>query len=221
MQTPRHRFLAIEKTKQRLPDWQPGSLEAELYAALHGEKANASVVKALDIFRHEYKRETLEAALLSGMSSKEIEDLLRVDAQIVDAYRYLFFDTSVFENRLDEIDYAYTYQESVFGRDLKKLAVDLGKDCLRVRLANNEASDIPAAKIVESVRKIAFLSINMVRTDRSNTELSNFAQRWATLGLKTADSKQENTNNSLETLRLALEGVEHKQPEIDPDQILH
>lgn len=217
MQTPRHRFLAVEKAKQKPVD----PLEAELYAALHSKSATSNVLKALDIFQHEYKRETLEAALLSGMSAKEIEEVLRLDAAVVEVYRYLFFDTSVFENRLDEIDYAYTYKESTFGRDLKKLAVDLGKDCLRVRLASSDACDIPAAKIIESVKKIAFLSINMVRTDRSNSELSNFAQRWATLGLKAADAKQDTPNNSLETLRLALEGVEHKQPEIDPDQILH
>lgn len=192
-----------------------------MYDALHGKKCPEAVSKALDIFEHEYKRETLEATLLCGMTEKEIEQLLRVPAQVVQTYKTLFFDTSVFETRLDIIDYAHTYSDSKFGSELKQFAVDLGKECLQVRLADNSTYDIPTQKIVESIRKIAFLSVNMVRASRINPELANFAQRWANLGLKAADVKVAESNNALETLRLALATVPHEQPDIDPEQIMH
>lgn len=219
MKNPAHRYEQIAETKTAPKEPK----EKALYNLLKGKPCNLpSVVSAWDIYNHEYKREVLEAGLLSGMSAEEIEQLLNVPSEVTNIYCYFFFDVSVFANVLDKTDYAYTYTKSQFGAELKKFAVDVGKECLKIRLGGNEQK-LPANYIVNSIRSTAFLLANLVRTNKLNNSTANLALRWATIALKAADTKvEESSNNLVDMLRIQLETTKiENEEEIPENEVVH
>ncbi len=130
---------------------------------------------------------------------------------------------SVFEDKLDRIDYAYTY-EGDHGRELKKFAVDLGKECLMLRVSRGTHSIDPKSA-QDSVRSTAFMMAQVAKMNAITSEQSKAALRWAQLCLRAAGDPQEEELGTAEAINLAVSNndmtTNEKKSGISPAKILH
>jgi hypothetical protein len=199
-------------------------VDQELYDLLTGCSVPFAVTRSYDIFTHEYKRETLEALLLAGADAAEIEQVLRVSPGVTEVYKTLFFDVSVFEDSLDVIDYAKSMGVQSFGGELKQFAVDLGKECLKIRLAGGEYSVNPST-VLDGVRATAFMMTQIARINRIDSSFANSALRWAQVSLRAVPEKEESDESNVEKLKIALETRDETTNEEDSgvakETILH
>lgn len=180
---------------------------------------------AYDIRSVGYKRELLEAVLLAGATGNEIEAVFDIPEPVVDIYRFWFFDIDVFSDRLDRLDYAYTYEASKFGAECKKYAVDFGKESLFARYSGGEYQ-ISADVVRNSVRATAYNMAILAKTNPADSSVANAALRWSKIAL---DSSPEDSDASrdelLDNLSISLKTEEAVTNEdesgIDPDEIIH
>ena len=220
---PEHKYLDVVQAFEEKKRPSSG-LEQELYDLLSGQVVSRAVESAMDIYQHEFKREVLEAFLLAGASPEEIDQILRVSVPETEAYRSIFFDPSVFSNELDVIDYAYEYKKSEFGTELKRYAVDLGLECLKVRMSRG--SYVVHGEMAQDViRSTAFIMAQLARVNKSDSSMANASLKWAQLSLKAAPDEKDKPKGTVEDLKIALEPKEHTTNEedsgISPDKILH
>lgn len=221
---PEHRYLDIRKAVEdgkQAPDTGP---ERDLHVLLQGKDAPGDVSRAYDIFAHTYKRETLESLLLAGATPKEIEKTLGVSSAAAEAYRRLFFDTHIFENALDRIEYAGSYERSEYGRELKKLAVNVGKDFLCVRLSGGNYTVSPElAK--GAIRATAYMMALLAKANPIDSNITREAHRWAQVCLKASDDEKDVRLDDAQSLRIELEKHEVTESAettgIPPEDILH
>lgn len=188
-------------------------------------KAPFEVLRAHDIYSHEFKREMMEACLLVGVTADEIEELLKVPEAVTRAYAHLYFDTSVFADDLDLVDYAYEYKGSKFGAELKRYAVDLGKECLKIRVSRGNYV-APPAIVQDGIRTTAYIMAQLVKVNQADSSMANAALRWAQVGLKAAENVTERIDvDGQDNFRMALEtkeeSVDAQTSGIAPEEILH
>jgi len=220
---PNHRFLKVQKvveTKQRCPS---GIHEKALHALLKGKHANADVSRAHDINSHEFKREEMESCLLAELTPSEIETILGVAVSVTEVYMHLFFDVTVFEDKLDRIDYAYSYSDE-YGRELKTLAVDLGKESMMIRASRGSYSVDPK-EAQNNIRSTAYIMAQIAKMNAVTSEQSRAALRWAQLCLRAAGEPVEEKTGVVEEICLAVEKrdetTNEKKSGISPLKILH
>jgi len=198
-------IIAMVESKEK-PDGL-NVVEKSLYAILSGKSlkgVSPDVVRAHEIFSREFKREIIEALLLVGAEPFEAEEILRIPTGVTEAYRALFFDPDVFEDDLDIIDYAKSIPHDTFGGELKQYAVDLGKECLKIRLARGSYS-IDAGLVFDGVRSTAYMMTQLARINRADSSLANAALRWAQISLRAVPDEEQTDKSSIEKLQLALE----------------
>ena len=223
--TPDHRHQEVLATVEAKGTCPADKHEADLYQLLAGQVHSATVERAYDIFTHEFKQETLEAVLLVGFEPDEIQEILQVPVAVTEIYAYLFFDTSAFLDELDKTDYAYTYSKSLFGKELKRSAVDLGKECLKVRLSKGRYVVDPIT-VQNSVRTTAYMMANLVSINQVDSALANAALRWAQVALKAVENDEGvDENSAFEQMKMTLQTREdatnEEQSGIPANEILH
>ena len=200
------------------------SAERALFAQMSGKKAPTDVERAFDIHEEFYKREVMESFLLAEATPQEIEDVLRVSVPITEAYMHLFFDLDVFEDELDRLNYAYTYDKNDFGAKLKKFAVDMGKESLMVRMSRGSYV-VPSSSVQESVRSTAFMLSQLAKTNNASSATAKEAYRWAQLALKAAVEDDTQDQGNVDRVVMELETVDETTNEetsgIDKVDILH
>jgi hypothetical protein len=221
---PDHKFHEVKRAAESEKP-PTGELENGLYSLLLGKKGTpARVVSAYDIFTHEFKREVMESFLLCGATPSEINEILGVSSDITEAYIGLFFDTSVFENQLDNLDYAYEYKTSTFGSTLKRFAVDLGKECLKVRMSHGTYV-VDTGIVQKSVRSTAYLMAQLAHVNPADSSIANAALRWAQVGLKAVADDVKEESGGVADLQFALETrnetTDEEKSGIPVDEILH
>lgn len=202
-----------------------GALEVGLYDLfLDKKKVPSAILSAHDIYAHEFKREVIEAFLLCGATPEEIKEILEVALEVTETYSYLFFDASVFENQLDVLDYAYEYGASKYGSELKRFAVDLGKECLKVRMSHGTYA-VETGVVQKSVRSTAYLMAQLAHVNPADSGVANAALRWAQVGLKAATEEIKEDSGGVADIQLALETrnetTDEEQSGISIDEILH
>jgi len=221
---PDHRLCSVIAA-HRAAKKPSGSVEKELYALLSNNTAQPDATSAYDIHSHPYKREVIESFLLVGSTPAEIEDILKVSESITEIYAYLFFDPDVFENELDRISYAYTYTKDPFGYELKKFAVDLGKESLKIRMSRGTYA-IPATDVQDGIRSTAYLMGQMVRVNPMDSRAAQASLKWAQLGLRAAaEEDAERDLGGIDKVKFELqekdETTNAKKSGIEQDEILH
>lgn len=221
------RCAVLEAIERKVKPATLAGAERDLYAILSGKvtaKTSASVIRAHEIFSREFKRETLEALLLAGAGASEVEDVLRVPEDVTEVYRKLFFDTSVFEDELDIIDYAKSIPPDTFGGELKQFGVDLGKECLKVRLACGKYTVEPGI-VLAGVRSTAYMMTQLAKINRADSSMANAALRWAQVSLRAVPEEEKAEQAGIEKLQLALETrdetTDAEKSGIPKDEILH
>ncbi len=200
------------------------SIEKELLKVLKNEKAAPEVERAYDIYTHRFKREVMESFLLSDTTPSEIEEVVKVPVVVTEVYAQLFFDPTYFEDELDRLDYAYEYKDNEFGSELKRYAIELGKECLKIRLGRGSYS-VGNLEVQNGVRSTAFLMAQQVKANPIDSALAREALRWAQVALRAAPELEEQEVSAAESLTLALETKDHttnaEKSGIPKEDILH
>lgn len=222
-QVPNHRFLFVEAAVSNGAEPRD-TREAELRNLLRGETVDAGVTRAYDIYTHTYKREILESFLLVGTDAREIDQILRITPAITEVYTHLFFDTTVFEDELDRIEYAHGYARNEFGSEMKKFAIELGRESLKVRVSRGTYV-LPPTAVQNEIRSTAFILAQRAKINPIDSEVSKEAFRWAQLALKASIGIDTNDVHDIERLQIALdtrdETTNEERSGIEPATILH
>lgn len=221
---PEYRYRAVLASVKKKSRPKKTGVEQHLYDLLTKKDAVFEVTRAYDIYAREFKRETLEALLLVGADASEVEHVLRVPPGVTEAYRTLFFDTDVFEDELDIIDYAKNFDAVTFGGELKHFAVDCGKECLKVRISRGNYV-VDSGTVLDGVRSMAYLMTQLAKINRSNSNMANVALRWAQVSLRAVPEEKDDDEAGVEKLRVALETrdgtINEEKSGISKDTILH
>lgn len=222
-----HRFQTVQRHVDQgvAPN---GVLEKELWSLLTSGQACTEVVRARDIYAHPYKREVIEAFLLVDVSPEEIYTLLKVPINVTKTYAHLFFDTSAFEDELDRLDYAHTYDRDLYGKSLKEFAVDLGPESLKIRMARGTYY-VKNIDVHSGIRSTAYLMGQMAKVNPLDSQVAKESLRWAQLGLKAATTEEESEkdqeargiNQILVALQAKDETLSPETSGISPEEILH
>jgi hypothetical protein len=221
--SPDHRYLAVQEGVAS--GTKPGGrIDAALFDLLSGKRAPEAVERAYDIYQQDYKREVMESFLLVEAASDEVEHVLKVPATVTEAYAYLFFDPEVFEDELDRLNYAHTYERNEFGSQLKKFSVDLGKESLMVRMSRG-SYNVAAANVQDSIRSTAFLMAQLAKINPAKSATAKEALRWAQLALKASSEEETQDQGNVDRVVMELETKDETtdatESGIDENDILH
>lgn len=178
-------------------------------------------------YQRPYKKELLEAALISGAEPKEINAAFGIPENMTELYMHLFFDMNVFEDRLDIIEYVQMYSKSKFGKEAKEFAIKLGKEAFFVRYGSASYA-IDARHVHESIMSMAYMLGTLAKSNPTDSSTAKEAMKWAQLSIKASSTKPQQSQSAakgIEQIRIALQTKnEIETPEnsdIDPTEILH
>jgi len=103
---PNHRAVAVAKSKSA-PD---NLLEGALWNLYRGMEVDESVTRAAEI-NVSAARDCMHGWLLATDKDEEISRRTRIPIEVVQAYRYLFFDVTVFRDHMDLVDWVRRISE--------------------------------------------------------------------------------------------------------------
>jgi len=220
---PNHRFDAVQTAVEKGSATPTEPLEKELFLTLKGKGQDETVQKALDIYQDNYKREVIESFLLVDVSRGDIEKVLGVLPSVVDAFEHLFFDTVVFENRLDKFSYARSYDRNDYGHAMKNAAMDYGGESLKISMSAASSYVSPTA-VQNEVRAVAYFMAQRAKTNSVDSNVARAALDWAKLALRAAEGAKEESTAGVEQISIALEikneTTNAENSGIEPDDIL-
>jgi hypothetical protein len=196
---------------------------------LKKKKGNPDLLYAIDIYEDPYKSEVIEAFLLAQTTDKEIEQVLRVPANVCSYYRHLFFDMSSFKDELDIESYVQTYDASEFGKDIKVCAATLGIDYLRYRFGRGSNSEVSLLSALKNMIETGYVLSKATRLNPLNSDSAKEARQWMMAAIKGMDSYAKikpTLNESHDDFLIALQSIDHttnemKNPDIPKDEIVH
>lgn len=198
-----HRYLAVKHAVDggKTVGNEPDRFLAELLS--RKPCPDPDVRRATEIYACDFKREVLEAFLLVDATPEEINDVLRVKPEVTQAYAHFFFDTEVFDDELDRLEYAHNFSGNAFGEELKKYAVSMGKECLKIRMGRGTYAT-GNSDVQSGIRATAFMMTQLARTNAPDSGIAKEALNWAKVGLKAASeevAQPETSEDILITLR--------------------
>lgn len=220
---PDHRLVAV-RTAAKNGHAPAEPRELELCKLLKGEKVGAAVTRAHDIHTHTYKREVMESFILVGVSFENIFTVLKIPEKVTKTYMHLFFDPEAFEDELDRLEYAYSYNRNDYGAKLKRFSVDFGKNSLMIRMSRGESTISPTL-VQNEIRATAYMIAQRAKTNPVDSDIAKEALNWAKLALKaSSDVEEERTVSNIEELRMELDATDETTNEeksgIKSDDIL-
>ena len=221
---PNHRALCLQKEGEATTD-----VEKEYSLFLKKGEGSPDLKYAIDVYEDPYKSEVLEAFFLARTTDREVEQILRVPANVCSYYRYLFFDLNSFKDELDVEAYVQTYEESEFGKDIKVCAVTLGLDYLKYRFGRGEHSDVSLLTALKNMIETGYVLSKATRLNPLDSDSAREARQWMMAAIKGMDSYakikpmiQENANDFLIVLQTIDRTTnEDKNPTIQKNEIIH
>ncbi len=229
---PDHRYQAVLRAVASATPPASSVVETALYELLVGSATALDDVRYLHSLRlTPFKREALEAFLLAGAPANTIEDVLGVSAGVVAQYESLYFDQSVFRDRLDVINYVETYPTSAdngFGKGLKQAALNLGLEYLKASYGKGRHNVSTKTAINELVTQ-SYLFTRAGSLHALDSIKAIQARQWAATMLKSIEtleglSKEADDNKSDLRFVLRIEnntGPTPQQEVINPHDIVH
>lgn len=228
MRDPSHRYRAVQKalTARNVPD---GILEEELYKHLKDKTgAQCTAGDALEIYQEEEHRAVLEAFLLAGAGPELIEKVLSVPTAVTAAYKHLFFDQSVFKNRLETLGYAADFEGSTHAREVLKAALTVGMDYLLWVYGRAEVQ-VDARDVIRHTMAEAYYRGMAHRGNSITSGVSKEAHRWWATAVRNAELLEKidprAERQAFEEIRIQLEKYDDTySPEsapVDPSEIMH
>jgi hypothetical protein len=180
-------------------------LVLSLVALISGKsEVSPALSSAMEIWTDLTKRGYIEAYLLVA-DVPSVSMALDMPGDIVSTYKEHFFDTDVFQDKLQRYAYVNSLPQS-HAKELKLLALTMGKGFIDWRLGNtlSISPDEVLSRLLTDSYAMAKLGMQSgMVTSKSSKE----AYRWATLAAKLADTlsrraAEEETNDIYDGLQV-------------------
>lgn len=189
---PHHRFERIYTRLRQTGTYQTDDpLEEALVRLLLGETdVPEEVMRAYATYLDDYKREVVEAFLLAEAQPRDLHDIFRIQHDVIEVYQHLFFDTSVFHDRLDAEAYARNYPEDHddgYGRELKINAIQLGLEYLKASFGRGNYEVSPTKAVRELVSQ-AYVTTKLASKYKIDSPKAKEARKWASTMVKSIES---------------------------------
>lgn len=141
---------------------------------------------ALNIYGSDYKREVLEAFLLSRASHEEIHEVLKIPAKVIETYGLFFFNVDNFLDELSIEEYAHSHPNP-FGRELKISAITLGFDFLRFRF-NRGNSNLDFKQALTKLVETSYVIARAAKLNPIDSQVTKEARQWMAISIKALEA---------------------------------
>lgn len=226
---PDHRFLAIKKAVEE-GTFQEDDPVADAIARVLRKDHNVSdeILYAARIYSDQYKKEVFEAFFVAGGGPSDIERILLIDPDVTKIYLQIFFDTDVFQDRLDVESYVHRYptaHDDGYGKEVKTFALEMGLEYMSTMYSRGDYQ-ISSDKALQEMISQAYILSKVRYGANLESGVAKESRQWAlTLinSIRTLPEIQESTSSAKDELRIKLMMV--KQPDghetVDPGDIIH
>lgn len=183
MLSPNHRFLFAEQVVEAGGP-ELAQHEDPLVRLLYARECGTphvvdELARALELYeRKRQSRYLLEAMLLApdGTTEKIVENM-KVRKGVVENYTKYFFDTTVFEDEFDRVDYISELTDDG-ERITKKMAITEGYHYL-VAHFNGRDLGLSPLEVCKKMQSFAYQMVNQARGSRIGSEAAKEANKWA------------------------------------------
>lgn len=208
----------------RAPEPPEHALEAAFWRVAHKlQDLDAHVQWAWEIYEEVHEREVMQAFLLSGATDADVQQVLRVPANVTQAYRHLFFDVGAFRDELHLLSWVRKYEEDKRGTQqgalLLKKAMMEGVNGLKWIYARSSVT-IDAADIQRQVMTDAYFRGQAHRMYAVGTDEAKAAKGFMDMALKVANTLTKKPDvTGINALLIRLRHREMTTPieEVRPD----
>lgn len=224
---PRHRYDAVvTAVKARTPP--AGGRELALYQVITRQPSPDPVAAyAYDLFQDAQHRAILDAFILAEAGLGTTSRVLNIPSDVLEFYVDMFFDTSVFRNRLEKISYASNYEGDAWASELLRTGVMVGADYLVWTYGGQDKLDTRA--VVRHTMIDAFFRGMSHKGNSLTSGVAKEAQKWWATAIKNAEILEkmdpQAAKQAYEELRIALQGTDTTIPAekapVPLDDILH
>lgn len=186
---PRHRYYRIyNRLRQTGSCATDDPVEEAVVRLLLGDLGvPEEVLRACSTYWDSYKREVVEAFLLAEATAKDLYSVFRIEESVTEVYAKIFFDMSVFHDRLDIESYARDYTEDDFGHDIKVSAVEDGLEYLKARFGRAHYTVSPLQAVREAISQ-SYVNTKVAQKFELDSAKSKEARKWASVMVKGIES---------------------------------
>ncbi len=183
---PSHRYAALVK-RAEAEDAEPPSdpLDLALFRVLKGQRDNAVVSTAYDIFRSPY-RHVMDALCLCSAKDAEVEKCLELRPGVYAVYQTLFFDRAVFTSVFAMRHYVETLHLTREERDVYEVALVEGAGRLLDRYRMTERPPLEPQVVLEDMMGEAYSRAFEHRGKPLTSKTAEAAFRWGRAAAATA-----------------------------------
>jgi len=223
---PDHKFVRVHtELRQTGACSADDPLEEALARLLQGEEdAPEEVIRAYMTYVNAYKREVVESFLLAEAAPRDLFDVFKMRENIVVVYQQLFFDRSVFADRLDAEAYARDYptdHDDGYGRELKLNAVQFGLEYLKASFGRGNYSVSPPTAVNELISQ-AYVTTKIASKFPVDSGKAKEAHKWAATmvkGIESLPSAQDIGGEKKEDflIKLRIEKENEDRPDISEE----
>lgn len=233
---PRHTFQKIHRRLRQTGSYKTENpVEEDTVRLLLGDmNVPEEVLRAYGVYWDEYKREVVEAFLLAEAAPKDLHDIFRIDEDVIEIYQKVYFDTSVFSDRLDAESYARSYGDAdSFGRELKISAIEDGLEYLKARFGRGHYDVSPVKAIRENISN-SYINAKVATKVPIDSPKAKEARKWSNSLVKNVEALPDaqniegnNTSDYIIQLDLLKEESEKEDnepndtPDIDPENLIN
>jgi hypothetical protein len=176
------------------------------------------VAYAADLYENADHRPVVDAFFLARTAMDEISRVLSIPPAVLEVYRYLFMDMSVFRNKLEVISYARDYEGSPYGKELVHTAVSVGPTYLRWAYGDG-GGELDTRFVIRKTMIDAYFRGLAHKGNALSSNTAKEALKWWSTAIRNAESLEKidphTTKEAVDELRMALEA---KDDTLKPEQ---
>lgn len=222
---PDHRFREVKRATA-VPE---NSYEASLFRLRAGTatQQDDDVAYAYEIYSKELERESLQAWIVAEAMNDDITKALGVPAEVIRAYRHLFFDLEAFRDQLDLMSWIAEREEaedtSERGIALLRTAYDEGLDKIKWLFGRGKVT-IDPLRVQEQLMADAYHRSRAHRGAKISSKEAAACNSYAATAQKIAMNLGEKTPGDGNQLMIKLKFNEQTTPVTEVaarEEILH
>lgn len=212
-------FNYFESTKSA-KQW-PCQYQNILNEYLVGSSKDVVMDKAYTMYYIPFTRSTINALLLAGDNIYNIASRIQEDEEVILLYAKLFFDTSVFYNKLIRMAFvrqlgSSTKQEE-FDKGLMSTALQLGPNYVYWKLGLSKDNDTMPDTVIIDMMKDSYWKFNEMKI-KNSMELTKESRTWIPAALSAAGMASKSIkqlSSEAESVKIKLLSIAKTVPASD------
>jgi hypothetical protein len=188
---------------------------------LVGNTKDSNIDKAYTLYYIPFTRSTINALLLAGDNMYNIARRIEEDEEVILLYAKLFFDTSVFNNKLIRMAFvrqlgSSTKQEE-FDKGLMSAALQLGPNYVYWKLGLSKDNDTMPDTVVVDMMKDSYWKFNEMKI-KNSMELTKESRTWIPAALSAAGMASKSIkqlSSEAESVKIKLLSIAKTVPASD------